>query len=360
MEAGGVEAGGGGARLALPAAPASPDALGERRPRGPWMRFPIQTDRLAIRPFTLDDADEVHAIWSDPEVMRWIPSGPLPSVAATREKIRRFMDHQAAHGFSLWAVCEKASGAILGDCGLLLTEWKGPEVELAYRFSRAVWGQGFASEAAAACLRYGFEVLGLERIIAVTDPAHVASRRVMEKAGLGYVGMASYYGMRLVKYAAERELFLSGARPAAMSLEQAAFLERQRSGRLATVDPTGQPHVVPICYALLDGRLYTPIDEKPKSGDPRALRRLRNIQANPKVCLVVDEYDDEDWSRLAWLQVRGQAALVEDEAERTRALAALRERYRQYRAMALEGLPLLRITPTRLVGWRATPLETPA
>lgn len=142
--------------------------------------------------------------------------------------------------------------------------------------------------------------------------------------------------------------------PAPISPEQAAFLDRQRSGRLATVDPGGQPHAVPICYALVDGRLYTPIDEKPKAGDPRSLRRIRNVLANPRVCLVVDHYEDDDWSRLAWLQVRGLAHLVEDADERARALAALRERYRQYQSMALEGLPLLRITPTRLVGWSGT------
>lgn len=137
--------------------------------------------------------------------------------------------------------------------------------------------------------------------------------------------------------------------------EQTAFLTRQRSGRLATVDPAGQPHAVPICYALLNGLIYTPIDEKPKRGDPRELRRIRNILANPKVCLVVDHYEDEDWSRLGWLQVRGTASIVEDAAERQAALAALRARYRQYQAMALEDLPLLRITPTRLVGWQASP-----
>ena len=139
--------------------------------------------------------------------------------------------------------------------------------------------------------------------------------------------------------------------PAAITPGQAELLERQRSGRLATVDPHGQPHAVPICYALLDGILYTPIDEKPKTADPRSLRRIRNILENPKVCLVVDHYEDEDWSRLAWLQVRGEASLVEDAAERERALAALRARYRQYHTMALEELPLLRIRPTRLVGW---------
>ena len=71
---------------------------------------------------------------------------------------------------------------------------------------------------------------------------------------------------------------------------------------------------------------------------------------------MVDHYEDDDWSRLAWLQVRGVTALVEEAAERAEALAALRARYRQYRAMALEDLPLLRITPTRLVGWSSNAL----
>ena len=137
----------------------------------------------------------------------------------------------------------------------------------------------------------------------------------------------------------------------AISPEHAAFIQRQRSGRLATVDPRGRPHAVPICYAFLEGVIYTPIDEKPKTGDPRELRRIRNILANPNVCLVLDHYEDEYWSRLAWLQVRGTASLVEDDAERERALIALRARYRQYLTMALEELPLLKITPTRLVGW---------
>lgn len=134
-----------------------------------------------------------------------------------------------------------------------------------------------------------------------------------------------------------------------------AFLREQRVGRLATVDPRAHPHAVPICYAELDGLLYTPIDEKPKRGDPRELRRVRNLLANPHVCLVVDRYDDQDWTRLRWLQVRGTAALVEDPDERTRAHAALRARYAQYGSMALEDLPLIRIAPTRLVGWSWTP-----
>ena len=137
-----------------------------------------------------------------------------------------------------------------------------------------------------------------------------------------------------------------------LSSEQAALLEASRVGHLATVDPTGRPHVVPVCFARLDGVVYTPIDEKPKRGDPLALRRVRNLLAHPAVCLTVDRYD-EDWSRLAWLQLRGHAALVDDPAERDGALASLRQRYRQYLAMELESRPLIRLTVARVVAWTA-------
>jgi PPOX class probable F420-dependent enzyme len=134
--------------------------------------------------------------------------------------------------------------------------------------------------------------------------------------------------------------------------DQITFLKRQRVARLATVDERGRPHVVPVCYALLDGVIYTPIDEKPKRAG--TLRRVRNILAEPHVCLVVDHYE-EDWSRLAWLQVHGRATLVDDPDERRRAIAALRQRYEQYRTMRLESRELIGLTPSRVGSWRATP-----
>ncbi|MGE0544940.1 MAG: TIGR03668 family PPOX class F420-dependent oxidoreductase [Dehalococcoidia bacterium] len=135
--------------------------------------------------------------------------------------------------------------------------------------------------------------------------------------------------------------------------EQADFLDQQRVGRLATVDSAGRPHAVPICFALLDGVIYTPIDEKPKRETGKPLRRVRNILAHPDVCLVVDVYD-EDWSRLRWLQVRGVATLVEDAGERERGIAALRAKYEQYRAMDLESRALIGVVVREVVGWGAT------
>jgi PPOX class probable F420-dependent enzyme len=135
---------------------------------------------------------------------------------------------------------------------------------------------------------------------------------------------------------------------------QVQFLAEQRVARLATVDEANAPHVVPICFAYGDGAIYTVIDEKPKRVGGGELRRVRNIQVRPDVCIVADRYD-EDWSRLAWLQVRGRASLVADEAERTRALALLRARYPQYQRMDLESALLIRIDPGRVVEWAAMP-----
>ena len=135
-----------------------------------------------------------------------------------------------------------------------------------------------------------------------------------------------------------------------LSPEEEAFVRARRVAHLATADAGGRPFVIPVCFVYMDGRLYTPVDEKPKSG--RRLRRLRNIEANPQVALVFDRYDD-DWERLAWVLLRGRASLVTDAGEKASALAALRRKYEQYRAMALEEGPLIRIQPERAASWGA-------
>ena len=130
-----------------------------------------------------------------------------------------------------------------------------------------------------------------------------------------------------------------------------AFLERERVGRLATTDASGAPHIVPVCYALSDGaRIHIAIDEKPKRGDPRRLKRLRNIASDPRVMLLVDRYDD-DWSRLGWVSLRGRAEVLFGGPEHATALAALRARYAPYRAMRLETLPAIAIRVESAAAW---------
>lgn len=138
---------------------------------------------------------------------------------------------------------------------------------------------------------------------------------------------------------------------AALDSAARAFLERQRVGRLATAEVSGAPHIVPVCYALSDGaRVHIAIDEKPKRGDPRRLKRLRNIASDPRVMLLVDRYD-EDWSRLAWVALRGRAEILEGGGEHVAALAALRARYEPYRAMNLEALPVIAIRVLSVASW---------
>ena len=131
-----------------------------------------------------------------------------------------------------------------------------------------------------------------------------------------------------------------------------AFLDAERVARLATADEAGRPTVVPVCFARLRQRLYIPIDAKPKSGDPRKLKRLRNIRAQPEVAFLLDRYD-EDWSRLRWLLVRARAEILEGGEERTAALAALEVRYPQYAAMGLSGLglPVIGLAPIGVNRW---------
>jgi PPOX class probable F420-dependent enzyme len=124
-----------------------------------------------------------------------------------------------------------------------------------------------------------------------------------------------------------------------------------RVARLATANRTGQPLVVPVCFALVDDTIYSAVDLKPKR--TRELRRVRNVRENPNVSIVVDEYDD-DWTKLRWVMVEGTAR-VADGAERARALAALVAKYPQYAAMELATTAgdVLAMTPVRLVAWRA-------
>lgn len=130
------------------------------------------------------------------------------------------------------------------------------------------------------------------------------------------------------------------------------FVDGQRIARLATVDEAGRPHIVPICFALVGSHLFSAIDEKPKRGDVMQLRRIRNIAAHPDVQVLFDVYDDADWSRLRYVQVRGRARIVEPASQQHAvAVAALRVRYTQYAEMRLESLPVIAVAIARVVGW---------
>lgn len=130
------------------------------------------------------------------------------------------------------------------------------------------------------------------------------------------------------------------------------FLLAERVARLATADATGCPLVVPVCYAF-DGRhCYSALDAKPKRNPATQLKRVRNIRENPRVCLVVDHYD-EDWSRLRYVILHGCAELLTGGPEFSRAVGLLLGKYSQYRELGLarESGMVIKITPERVVQW---------
>jgi PPOX class probable F420-dependent enzyme len=123
--------------------------------------------------------------------------------------------------------------------------------------------------------------------------------------------------------------------------------EEARVARLATVDASGRPHLVPICFAIEGDTLYTAVDEKPKR--TQRLQRLANIEANPTVEVLIDHYED-DWSLLWWVRLRGVARIVED----PHAVELLVAKYPQYRAQPPTG-PVIAVAIEERSEWTASP-----
>jgi PPOX class probable F420-dependent enzyme len=122
-----------------------------------------------------------------------------------------------------------------------------------------------------------------------------------------------------------------------------------RVAHLATTDPDGRPHLIPIVFALDGDTLYTAVDAKPKRS--RTLRRIENARERPEVTVLIDRYD-EDWSRLWWVRLRGRARVLDEGEEAEHALALLVEKYEQYRDAA-PTTPVLAIEVEEWRGWSA-------
>jgi PPOX class probable F420-dependent enzyme len=122
-------------------------------------------------------------------------------------------------------------------------------------------------------------------------------------------------------------------------------LTAARVARLATTDPDGRPHLVPIVFALVGDTLYSAVDAKPKRS--RTLRRIENARERPDVTVLVDRYD-EDWTQLWWVRIRGRARVLDEGDEAAAALEALAAKYRQYRDEP-PGLPVLAVD---IADWR--------
>ena len=150
----------------------------------------LETDRLLLRRFTPDDVDALVELDCDPDVMHFVTGGrPTPREEIESEVLPAFLDYyERFTGYGFWAAIERSSGRFLGWFHFRPARGApAGEVELGYRLRRSAWGKGYASEGSRALVDKGFAELGVERVVAFTMAVHVASRRVMENAGLRYV-----------------------------------------------------------------------------------------------------------------------------------------------------------------------------
>jgi RimJ/RimL family protein N-acetyltransferase len=175
----------------------------------------LGTARLVIRTFEARDAGPWLAMVSDPEVTRFLPAGPAPTMEQAQRVIgeRQAMERELGH--AMWAVDDKATGTFVGQCGLRpVDEGAGPEIDLAYHYTRASWNRGYGTEAAIAVIAHGLGPVGLDAIMAVTLPENIGSWRIMQNAGMRYAGLVDYYGLEgLKKYVAARAWWRSPPSP---------------------------------------------------------------------------------------------------------------------------------------------------
>jgi [ribosomal protein S5]-alanine N-acetyltransferase len=165
----------------------------------------LETDRLLMRRLVASDLDDLHALYRDPEIRRYFPEGTL-TLEETREELEWFLNGHPDHPeLGLWATVHKPTGAFIGRCGLLpWTIDSVDEVEVAYLIAKQWQRQGLGAEAARALVHYGFEALGLTRLIALIDPGHEASIRTAIRAGLRFEKDVKMDAVRSAMHVIER------------------------------------------------------------------------------------------------------------------------------------------------------------
>lgn len=160
----------------------------------------IETERLVVRTPRPEDAHALAAIDAEPLVQRYVAGQLATTPKEMTRRIALRLERERDIGVTAWTVEERSSARIVGTCGLIPAEGVGPEIELAYRFAPEVWGRGYATEAARACVGYGFEGVRLARIIAFCMEANAASRRVLEKCGMRFTGPGVRHGTAVQEF----------------------------------------------------------------------------------------------------------------------------------------------------------------
>lgn len=166
----------------------------------------LETGRLRLRMFREDDLDAYAAMCADPDVMRYIGAGGPLTRADTWRQMATFLGHWQLRGYGMWAVEERATGALVGRIGFHYPEgW--PDFECGWLLARASWGKGYATEGARRALQHAFTELGRERVISLIRPDNAASIRVAERLGETREGLVTLFGSEALVYGIPRERF---------------------------------------------------------------------------------------------------------------------------------------------------------
>jgi len=163
----------------------------------------ITTPRLILRAFTAEDTDSLQRILGEEGVLRYFPKSDPPPRDKVQAMIARQLKHWEERGYGLWAVESRPTGELLGRCGLQYLP-ETDETEVDFILGKKFWGQGLATEAGRASVRYGFEELPLASIVGIVHPENLASRRVLEKLGMKLIERRRYFDMDCYRYAIER------------------------------------------------------------------------------------------------------------------------------------------------------------
>jgi RimJ/RimL family protein N-acetyltransferase len=164
----------------------------------------LETERLFIRKFTPEDLPRLIELRSDPEVYKYLGGTKMQNPESLKKRLRFYIGCYEKFGFGMCAMIWKASREMIGWSGLQSLEDTG-EIEVGYGMAKDFWGKGIGFECAKAWIDYGFEKVGLERIVAVAQPENVGSWRIMEKLGMRYEKNEEHYGLDCALYALSRE-----------------------------------------------------------------------------------------------------------------------------------------------------------
>lgn len=161
----------------------------------------LETKRLIINVPEPSDFEDYYLHQSDPEVMKYIASG-----ARTFEEVKVHLDkvieHYQKHGFTLGTVTSKENGKFIGQAGLIYLAYQDnqPDIEIGYRLTKENWHKGYALELCSALIKWGFQHLSVNKLVAIIHPKNDASRRVLEKAGMHYIGLGHYHDHEVARY----------------------------------------------------------------------------------------------------------------------------------------------------------------